>query len=122
MKELKTEVSKFYKEIASWITLYDDLNESLKVYLFLFLLCKSAFQIKDLGDVVNWSSVIERDFKNVIDKLQLMKESKDTHPPAQTDKPNAENQCNFYKLSIQRTKTYKFDMITQGIRLRQRLI
>lgn len=31
MKELKSEVSKFYKDMNSWLAIYDDLNGALKV-------------------------------------------------------------------------------------------
>jgi len=31
VKELKSEVSKFYKDMNSWLAIYDDLNGALKV-------------------------------------------------------------------------------------------
>ena len=31
------------------------------------------FIVKELGDVVNWSSIIERDFKNVVEKMEDFK-------------------------------------------------
>lgn len=71
---MKAEVSKFYKEISSWLSLYDDLNDQLKVAktysinLHIFL--------KEMGDVVNWSKIIERDLLNVVESMEKMRKSK----------------------------------------------
>ncbi|EAR84133.2 GCN5-like 1 domain protein (macronuclear) [Tetrahymena thermophila SB210] len=59
-KELKSEVSKFYKEVQSWTALYDDLNGALK----------------ELGDVVNWAGIIEKEFKIIVEKMEEQKINK----------------------------------------------
>ncbi|KAL4442190.1 hypothetical protein ABPG74_009208 [Tetrahymena malaccensis] len=75
-KELKSEVSKFYKEVQTWTALYDDLNGALK----------------ELGDVVNWAGIVEKEFKIIVDKMEESKANKIQKQQQLQQKANQETQ------------------------------
>lgn len=63
-KQLRNECIKFYKESKNWLTMYNNLNESLKVKS----VSSNSFikYEKEIGDVVNWAEIIESDLKNLV--------------------------------------------------------
>ncbi|KAI8089644.1 biogenesis of lysosome-related organelles complex 1 subunit 1 [Halteromyces radiatus] len=55
-KELATQTSRYTKQTKQWLTLVDDFNDALK----------------ELGDVKNWTQVMEQDMKTVMATLDFV--------------------------------------------------
>lgn len=58
-KVLKEEASKLIKQTTKWVALYDGINQTLK----------------EVGDIVNWAEIIEKDMQKVASAITKIVEN-----------------------------------------------
>lgn len=79
IKLLSQNTTVFVKQTQQWMQILDNFNNALKVNLqnhLLFHLFKLYLNLKELGDVENWSKKIETDMKIISTTLNSTVKSK----------------------------------------------